>query len=182
METLYYLIPLFIILLCMMPICITVKGSYNVFKNRGALGIFIFGKKIKSLRFVLSHMSIKIYEEGECKEEDINFESKEAILTKNLISEVKEKTKLKLLRVNYNIGIGNAFQTAMICGFINFAILTFFTRLKCAKPTASLLVCDNIAYNQTVFETAVTLKASISLFDLVYSFINSVILSIKQKQ
>lgn len=181
MESLYYLIPLFVILVFIMPVFITLKASYNVFNNRGAVGVFLFGKKLKSFIFSFSGMSIKIYNDKGIKEEDIDFESQEAVVVENLVGQIKDKTRLKLLQVNYNIGLGDAFQTAIFCGVVNFCILTFFTRLKSSKPTASMLVCDNIAYNQYVFESAVTLKFSISLFDIAYSFINSVILSLKKK-
>ena len=128
MENLYYLIPFFLILICVMPVFVKIRGSYNVLKNRGAFALYIFGVKVKSYRFMLSHMSIKLYDEEDQKEEDLDFESKEAILMKNLVGQVKEKTKVKLIEVNYNIGVGDAFQTAMLCGVVNALLLTFFTR------------------------------------------------------
>ena len=182
MKELYYLIPLFFVLLFVLPVFISVKASYNVLKNRGAMGIFLFGKKIKSLRFALNGSSIKIYEDGEVIEEEIEFNGEEAVLIEEIMKQIKKKVRIKSLQINYNIGLGDAFQTAMLCGAINFAVLTAFTRLKCGKPTVSLLICDNVAYNQTVFEFAISSKISISLIDLVYSFMNSVILTLRQKR
>ena len=95
--------------------------------------------------------------------------------------QIKDKIRLKELFVFYNLGVGDAFESAMLGGFLNVAVLTFFTTLKSKKPTASLGIYDTISYNKSIFEIALKGKISISLIDIAYSFLNSVILTWKTK-
>ena len=182
MKNFYYLIPLIIILLFVIPLFIKVRLSYNVLKNIGAMSVFLFGLKIIVMQFNITRRGIYLYESGKEEFVDFNTQTNEAIITENLIKQIKDKVKLKILKLYYNLGVEDAFSTAMICGVINSAILTFFTRIKCSKPTASLFLGDNPSYNEKVFEVSLYLKFSISLFDLVYSFVNSVMLTIKDNK
>ena len=68
----------------------------------------------------------------------------------------------------------------MICGVINIAVLIFFTSLKNKKPTASLQLYNTSSFNKKVANLATVINLSISLFDVVYSFIISVILRKKK--
>ena len=182
---LYYLIPSFLIVLLLLPVFVKVRASYNVLENMGAIGFFIFGTKITSLKFKISGLSIKIYKENNgkkfqrFKEEKIDFESEEAVFIENLIKDLKDKIRLKYLQVHYNLGVSDAFKTAMLCGYVNSFLLTVFTRIKCTKPTASFFLGDIPSFNQTVFQFAFGLKISITFFDVVYSLIKSAILTLK---
>ena len=99
----------------------------------------------------------------------------------NLMKDVKDKVKLKYLQVHYNLGVSDAFKTAMLCGYVNLILLTVFTRIKCTKPTASFFLGDNPSFNQTVFQFAFALKISITFFDVAYSLVKSAILTMKSK-
>lgn len=180
MNNLYYLISAFFIVLFLLPVFVKVRVAYNLFENNGVATIFLFGIKIISLKFLLYGFGIKIYKDNEIKNKKIDFEGEEAIFVQNLIKQIKQKIHLKSLQIYYNIGIDDAFETAMICGYINLIVLIFFTRIKSLKPTASLFLRDNPAFNQSVFQMVFNLKISISLFDIAYSFLNSVILSLRQ--
>lgn len=181
MENLYYLIPFFIILIFISPILFKLRFSYNVIDNFGAVGIFLFGIKIFSFKFDINLKGIKLYTDKGIEEVGYNIKNQEAVLMEMFIKEIKDKTRLKMLQIHYNIGVGDAFQTAMICGVINAIILILFTRIKAVKPTASLFLGDNPAFNESTFQFAGSLKISISLIDIVYSFLNSVILTLKSK-
>jgi len=182
MNSLYYLIPVFFIILFLLPIFVKVKATYNLIDNVGGAGFFIFGLKIVSLKFSLNAFGIKIYKDDEIKKEKFDFESEEAVFMGNFLKQIKQKIHLKLLQIYYNIGLNDAFQTAMVCGYINLVIMIFFTRIKSIKPTASLFLGDNPSFNQSVFQFVFSLKISISLVDIVYSFLNSVILTLRENK
>ena len=65
----------------------------------------------------------------------------------------------------------------MFAGIINLASLIFFTNLKNTKPTASLCVYDTVSYNRLVLEFAVKTVMTISLIDIAYSFVISLIIT-----
>ena len=79
----------------------------------------------------------------------------------------------------YNLGAGDAFLSAMLGGLINCTLLTLMTAIKNVKPTASLGVYDTISYNGKVCQFATKFLMTISLFDVVYSLLRSVILTKK---
>ena len=87
-----------------------------------------------------------------------------------MIKQIKDKARLKEIYLFYNIGLQDAFASAMLCGLINTVATIFFTKIKNEKPTASFGVYDTVSYNKRVLELSFMTKVSISLFDIVYSF------------
>ncbi|MBO5394522.1 MAG: DUF2953 domain-containing protein [Clostridia bacterium] len=174
----YLLIPIAVILLFFLPIKLEGRASFNAFDMTGAIGVFLYGKKIEHERFRISKGKVfaLIDDQGQEKE----FDKDKMIFTKMLIGEIKDKTRLQELFVMYNFGLNDAFLTAMAAGYLNTIFYIIFSSIKNYKPTASLGVCENIAYNKEVCVFSVTLKISISLFDVVYSLIHSLILTRKQ--
>ena len=174
----YLLIPIAIILVLFLPIKLEGKASFNVLDMTGAVGVFLYGKKVEQERFKVTKGKVitLIDEAGEEKE----FDKDKMIFTKMLVGEIKDKTRLQELFVVYNLGLNDSFTTAMVAGYINVIFYTIFSSIKNYKPTASLGVCENIAYNKEVCVFSLTLKISISLFDVVYSLLHSLILTRKQ--
>lgn len=181
MNGLYLLIPTAIILLLLLPLLAEVRLTFNIQSKSGVISLFVFGLQIMYQMFEISGKKIILKNKKETKIKEINLESQDLLLIENFIKEVKDKTRLKYLFVFYNLGVGDAFLSALLGGVLNIILLTFFTSIKNKKPTTSLAVYDTISYNKTLFEVAVKSKISISLFDVAYSFINSVILTWKAK-
>ena len=182
MVNYYLFIPILIILIFLFPIPILFKGSANIFKRKGVLVVYICGIKTKGLSFNVGRKGLEITEDNQEVQKGNGEENNEPKYLKALLTQIKDKMKMRLLQINYNFGIGDAFQSSLIAGWINIILLIILTRIKSEKPTASLLICDNIAYNSHVFESAIMVKASITLFDLVYSLLYSVILMLNKKQ
>lgn len=178
MGDLYLFILAFVIFVFIAPVFLKVRMTCNVFKNTGVMAVYLFGVNVLSLKFKFTHNGIILFDGEDVKEKTIH-DLKKGVITKNLILQIKDKVKLKTVEFYYNLGVGDAFYTALLCGCINSSLLGFFTRLKSSKPTTSFFVGDNPSYNEVVFQTSLKIKLSISLFDLVYSFVNSVILTSK---
>lgn len=171
----YLLIPLVLILFLFLPIKLEGKASFNVENMTGAVGVFLYGKKIEHQRFRVSKGKIFALIDEQGKEQD--FDKEKMLFTKMLIEQIKDKTRLQEFFVVYNLGLNDAYLTSMIAGYINAALYMFFASIKNFKPTASLGVCENIAYNKMVCVFSATIKISISLFDVVYSLLHSLILT-----
>ena len=175
----WQLVVVFVLLvLFFVPIKLEGRVSFNFLDMKGALGVFLYRFQVEKQRFRISKGQILALSEDDAKEE--KFDEEKMIFAKMLLDEIKDKTRLKELFVIYHFGVGDAYQTAMISGYINTLLYCIFSAIKNYKPTASLGVSDNIAFNSIVAQFALTIKISISLYDVVYSLLRSVILTKKQ--
>ena len=177
MLSLYFLIPTVIIILLLLPIFLEVRVSYNALENSGVFCAYLFKIKLQYFMFEISGKEIKLKNDGETENMALDLNSPEVAFIKEFTGQIKDKTRLRFLELYYNIGLDDAFLTSMVCGFIDVAALIFFTSLKNKKPTASLAIYDTVSYNKKVAEVAIDMNLTLSLFDLVYSFVNSLILS-----
>ena len=177
MMNYYLLIPFFIIVIMFFPIKFKLKFSCNLLNKNGAIGVFLFKKKLLHQRFWLKNGKILLQDENDVSSMEIVFDSKEVIFVDVFSKQIKNKTHLKELYLFYNVGLGDAFVSSMFAGIIHFFCLIFFTNLKNSRATASMAVYDTVSYNRQVLEFALKTNISISLFDVVYSFVISLIIT-----
>ncbi len=177
----YLLIPFFIILILFVPIRIEARGSFNVLERSGAVGLFIFGIKVAHEQLWLENRKIITKKDNNLESHELNIESTSFIFLKMFIYGIINKARLKELFVFYNLGINDAFKSAMLGGYVNVALLTLMTSIKNYKPTASMGVYDTISYNEKVMQFSSRSLMTISLLDVVYSLGRSVILTKKIK-
>lgn len=176
-ETLYFLIPFVFIVLLVLPICVEVRASYNPLFNKGVVALFILKKKIFYYVFAFHGKYVELQNETETKLQKLEFSSEKFAVMEEFGRQLKDKIKLKKGYMYYNIGTGDAFGTALLCGVLNQIVTQFFVFVKSKKPTASLCVFDTASYNKLQCEIAVLVQASVSFFDVAYSFIHSVIIT-----
>lgn len=177
----YLLIPVIIIILFLIPVPLKFKISGNVFKLRAVAVFYLFGFKMKGVVIKTDLHGVKIYEDRKEIPRNKDGDQEESTYLKQLFLQITDKMRIQLIEINYNFGVNDAFMSSMFAGYINIILLILLSRVKSDKPTSSMLVCDSVAYNSTVFETALMIKAKITLFDLVYSLLYSVILMIYVK-
>lgn len=173
----YLLIPFFIIILCFIPIKLEGRASFNFLDLSGAFGVFFYRIKITHQEVWIKHKKIMLKKDNHIESKEISFDSNEVVFLEKLIGQVKDKVRLRLFSIFYNLGLNDAFMTSIVAGYVNVLTLIFFTSIKNSKPTASLGVYDTISYNREVCQFATKIILSISLFDVVYSLLRSVILT-----
>lgn len=178
--SLYYIIPVVFVLILIFPVFVEVRVSYNPIFNRGVIALFVFKKKVLYFVVSLHGKKIVLRNESETKVQELEFSSEEFVVMEEFGRQIKDKIRVKKCYLFYNIGTGDAFSSAMVCGFINQIAMQFFLLLKSHKPTASLCVYDTVSYNKQVCELAGVLSVSVSFFDIVYSYVYSVIISKKK--
>lgn len=181
MNSLFLLIPLFLILLFFMPVLLHARLSFNLQSKSGAICLYLFGIKLFYYLYQIDGKTIILKNQKQTKEKSLSLENNDLLFLQILSKQIKDKTRLKQLYVFYNLGAGDAFASAVLGGMLNIAVLTFFTTIKSKKPTASLGIYDTISYNKTLFEVAIKGKISISLIDVAYSLLNSTILTWRAK-
>lgn len=179
----YYLfIPFVIILILFFPIKIEGKVSFNALDFSGALGIFFYKIKLTHQQFWLKGKKIIIKKYDEIETKEIDFESEEIIFLEEFTKQLKDKTRLKELSVYYNLGFEDAMLSALLAGHINMILTLLYTGIKNKRPTASLSINDTVSYNRKVCQFAIKMVVTISLFDVLYSLLNSVVLSKKKHE
>ncbi len=173
----YLLIPFFILIICFIPIKLEGRVSFNLLDMSGAFGVFFYKIKVTHQEVWIKHNKIMLKKDNHVESKEITFDSNEILFVKILLGQVKDKIRLRLFSLFYNLGLNDAFLSSMVAGYINILMLIFFTSIKNSKPTASLGVYDSISYNRQVCQFASRIILSISLFDIVYSLLRSVILT-----
>lgn len=178
----YLFIPFAIILILLFPIKMKVNFSFNLLEFGGAIGVFFYFIKVFHEQFWIKHKRLVTKKDNhiECKE--MEFDSDEVLFAETFFKQLVDKIHFKEAFVFYSLGLNDAFLTSMVAGEINKYLYIFFAGIKNQKPTASVRVFDTIFYNKTICQFCVRAVFSISLIDVVYSLINSVILSKKLKK
>lgn len=179
--SLLYLLPAVIILILIFPTFLEVRVSFNPLFNKGVVALFVFKFKLFHYVFSFNKNMIELENEDKHKTTKLDFEGPELAVMEEFMKQLKDKIRLKKCYVFYNIGFSDAFLSAMFCGFLNQVLTQIFVNIKSKKPTASLCIFDNVSFNRTVFEIAGRVLISVSLFEVVYSYIYSVIITKKKK-
>lgn len=181
LNFLYYIIPAVFILVLVLPVCAELRFSFNPLFNKGVVALLIFKKQVFYYIFSFHGTFIELQNENETKMQKLEFESEQFALMEEFSRQIKDKIRLKKFYVFYNIGTGDAMSSALLCGFLNVVLTQVFLFLKSKKPTASFCVYDTTSYNLQTFEVASVISASISFFDVVYSWLYSVIITKRRK-
>ena len=176
MKSLYYLIPTFFILLSIVPFFFQVRITFSLDGLKGVFCIYIVKIRVKFYHYQIKGTTLILRNKKQTKEKSFEFDPKQLIIAQIFKDQIKNKARLKELFVFYNLGLDDAFRTSMVGGFINNFLITVFAFLKNKRPTASMGVYDTLSYNREVFEFAGKGSVSISLFDVAYSLLMSVIL------
>ena len=182
LMSLYYLIPSFVILLLICPIFTEIRVSVNPSYNRGVVALFVFGKKLFYYIVSLKGDAVELENEKQTKMQKLEFSSPQFLFMEEFMRQIKDKVRLKKMYVFYNIGSGDAFSSALICGLVNQILTYIFLYMKSKKPTASFCIYDTVSYNRAVCEIAGRMSASITLFDVLYSFVYSFIVQKRQRK
>ncbi|MDE6583696.1 MAG: hypothetical protein K2K31_03515 [Clostridia bacterium] len=176
-TSLYFLIPAVVILLFVFPIFVEFRVSFNPLYNRGVVALFVFKKKIFYYIISFHGKYIKLENEKDTKMQEIEFSSPEFEVIEEFMRQLKDKIRLKECLIHYQIGTGDAYSSALVCGFLNVLIMQAFLYVKSHKPTASLCVYDTVSYNKVQCEIAGFVSISVSFFDVAYSYLYSVIIT-----
>lgn len=176
MESLYFLIPLFFILLIILPFYFKVKVCLNMQKQNGAISIHLFKIRLLLIRFKLQNQNIVIRKKKRKQEMEFQLSEKQVRFLQQFMVQIKDKIRIKYLHSFSKIGVSDALQTALINGAINSLISVAFAYIKNNKPHVSIYVCSFPAFNRNVFVITAESKLSITILDIIYAVIMSLII------
>ena len=177
MESLFLLIPLFFIVIILVPISLKIRLSYNVEKNRGVSSIYIGPIKIFLFIFKIKGKAIIVKTKKKRREIDIDFSDKQMRFIEEFTKQIEQKIRIKKFYIMGRIGLFSADKNAIIVSFISIISKIFLSILKTKKSYAQNLKAEFYpAFNQDVFQLSGFGKISISIFDILYSLIMSTVI------
>lgn len=171
MQSLWLLIPLFLILLFLLPFVFEVRLSYNIYKNMGTFSLKLWFIRIKLLTFKIKGKKLIVRSKNKAKQIEISLVGPEIKLIEQFTVQIKDKIKVKKLEFHSRIGTGDAFHSAILSSVISIFVSMIWGYVKNQKETTSINVMNHTAYKKKVFQVAILGRVSISLFDTLYSFI-----------
>lgn len=176
MESLYFLIPLFLIVFITFPISLNIRASFNLKNKKGIVSLYVFNIRLTVIEFRLQDNNIFIKKNK--KEEIVEFElsEKQKRFAKQFSVQIQNKVNVKNLVSFTRIGTKDALETSMYNGIINSVFACVFGYIKNLKPYAKIDVLSYPAFNKNLFIITLYGKISISFFDFIYSLLMSFII------
>lgn len=176
MESLYFLIPLFFIIIFAIPISFKLKIALNANAKEMTISLYVFkfcvmlvqGRKIDN-KFVMyslkSHKKLKV-----------DFSNKQLIFYQKLSIWLLDNVNIRKFSIYSVIGSTDAFDSACLAGGMSSLTNIVFAILKSNKPNASFFQCGQVRYNQNIFSCAIYLSFAFSIFDMIYYTIKSLLI------
>lgn len=170
-TSLFYMIPTLFILLLVFPIVFDLRVTTLPFQNNLVVALFFFRIKLFYTEISVHGKRLRMANDKKIVYKEIEFDKVEFDTMQHFVKKVSNKIKIKSVDVIYNIGVGDAFESAMICGGINQLFLQTFLFVKRIKPTATLTLHDNVSYNGDACVFVLNGKLSFSLLDILTTFL-----------
>ena len=173
MESLYFLIPLFFVIVFIFPLAIRLKLAADLNHNQVIVSVFLWKIKVITIKLYIRDNKIYLLTKKKKKEIEITLSIKQIYFVEQLGENLKDKVRPKKIVFWGKIGRDDAKNTAVTCGTIIIPVKSIFSYVKNYKPTCSMQANVQPSYEQNVFMLCVYLNFSITLFDLLFSLIIS---------
>jgi len=182
MESLELLIVLSIFLILIFPLFIKYYISYSPLQNSGMVVIKLWFVYISYFSFQLKTNSIIIRNKKKRKQIEYKFNDPMIIFYEHFYNELKQKIKIKHINIYSEIGTGDAFHSTIFSSFVNIFYKIISAYVKNLQYSSSIVVNTKTSFNKKALLTSLYVKASISLFDIFFSFFVSLFYKKKDKQ
>ena len=167
MESLYFLIPLFFVIMLVFPINFRVKCSINLTANLSYLAIYLFKLRLALFKVVYSEKKLFITTKKKKKEIEITISMNEIYFIDTFLENLKEKVQFRKLCVNSKIGTTDAYKTAIVCGTVSSMANIIFGYLKNKKSTCSFINNITPCFARKIYLNCIYLSVTTTLFYLI---------------
>ncbi len=181
MESLYFLLPLFFIVVVILPLNFRLKLCFNAQKGIVYVSIFLWKFKLVLFKIFPKDKNIIITTKKHKKEIEFSLSIKQIYFVEQFTNNLKSKTQIRKICVYGRVGYFDAYKTAITCATINSFIELVFCYLKNKKPTCAFKnnVCP--CFNRNIMLFSLYTSLTITLFDLLYSVVIS-LFSLRSKK
>lgn len=170
-NSLLYIVPALFMLFLIFPLVFNLRVTMQPFQNIVIFSLCFFKRKLFYSEISISGKKIRIANDKKVIYKEIEFDKAKFDTMQHFVKKVSKKIKIKSIDVLYNVGVGDAFQSAMLCGELNQLCMQSFVYLKHRNPTASLSLSGNVSYNDYVFVLVANNKFSFSTLDILSTFV-----------
>lgn len=171
----WQIIFLFIIFLLIIPIPINFKGVFHILRLSGSLHIQVFKIINFKIRVRFRGAYVYITRNNHTTREKLTATNYNVAFVMQLIKQVYFRIHLKQLNFISDIGYYNdALCTAMISSMMDIISKCLYARILHNKKSAHIFISNEPKYNKDCLNIKVESKLYITLFDMLYSLVNTV--------
>ena len=175
-----YLIFLFIsiilIWLILFPFLIRFDIRFNLLKLKGSIAIIIFNKIKIEYKIRIKNGYVYINHKNKSRKEKISNKNINFVFILNFFNQLYFREQFLNFNLKSNFGyVLNSCTTAVVCGTIEVITKSFLCKLKNNKKSSHIFVKVEPQYNQDIFNARLDNSIRISLADILYSLIYTII-------
>ncbi len=181
MQSLYLLFLVAVIVFITFPFTFKMDFFYNLNLNRGTFSIKVWFITLKKADLKRRGKDIILIEKRKNEDFEIEIGEEQLRFLKTFFNEVKNKFKIRKIYVDSVTGADSPFYSAIFSSVYSAFILGLFSRLKTKQPTAAFGLNNNTDFFEFVFKIKINTRISISIFDVLYSLLISLLKSKKDR-
>lgn len=164
------------------PFLIKFEIKCNVLKLKGGISIKFFNKIKLEFKFRVKNGFIYIYFNNKERKEKIDKKNINIAFVLNLINQLYFRHQLLNCNLVSNFGfVLDSMVTATTCGFIDVVSKCVLAKVKNNKKSAHIFVAVNPKYNEDIFNLRVNYEMRMSVVDIIYTLVFSIIRTIQNK-
>lgn len=176
MQDLLLIVIVFFLVILIVPYKIKLHVSYNLLDNLGALSFYIFFIKVLAYKVTIKNKNIVLISEKKEKIIEKEVSQKQMRFLEQLLIQLKQKVVVKKIYLFSRIGIKNAMQSAILTGLFNSIFCSLLAYIKNTKKSAQIGSFCEPLYNDNCFTIGAYIAVSITIVDVLYALIMSLIL------
>ena len=177
MQSLWLIIVVFFLVVILVPIAIKIHVTYDILNNLGTFSLYIFFIKIFCYKVKIKNKTIILVSSKNKKEIETELSKVQLRFLEQLNVQLKQKLIVKKIAVFSRIGVKDAKNSALLCGFFEAIVCSILAYVKNTKKSAKMLVDCQPDYNGLTLCVGVYGSFAITITDIVYSLIMSAIIS-----
>ncbi len=160
------------------PFLVKFDIRFNILKLRGSFALTLFNKIKIDFRIKIKNGYIYINHKNKLRKEKITNNNFNVIFFMNLIKQLYFREQFLSLYLKSNFGyVNDSCITAVGCGYMDVIVKSFFSKLKNNKKSSHIFVDNEPRYNEDVFNIRLVNTIRISIADIVYSLLYTLIYS-----
>ena len=161
------------------PFLIKIEIKCNILKLKGGISLKFFNKIKFEFKFRVKNGYIYIYFNNKERKEKIDKKNINIVFISNLANQLYFRHQLLNCNLTSNFGfVLNSMVTATTCGLIDVFAKAIFAKVKNNKKSAHIFVDVNPKYNEDIFNIRLNYEMRMSMVDIIYTFIYTIIFSI----
>lgn len=172
-----------LILILILPIRFKIFIKYNLIKNRGLLQVKLWGISILFYRFKFNKTKIIVRNRKGTKSINIDINNETIDFANELQKQFFKRFYLKEISMKATIGKSDdAFFVAICSGGLQMLMGILITIIKTEKPTSNLMFTVYPVYHKNCGAFSFNTKFSISITNLILSFISAKFITNKKRR